>query len=231
MADTVPFYAYKETRLNLDHAIQGSTVAVRLPSHGAPTWSSRTSQKRSHTADIGIAEDEGSFRQKHLATAASIFHRTFNKSPRSFLWRILEDGKVLSIRAVDVSRQHNAADANLTLRLILPSPIRPGCIAFSDSKEHDVLSTFVLTESNHLYTLSLRPDFLKRNSSIEDNVGDWCKSYLSSAFAFKTPHRLVDLSADNLLVSLYDGGLLRLSRISGGDGISPPYRKIHRMFC
>ncbi|RDL42087.1 Uncharacterized protein BP5553_02066 [Venustampulla echinocandica] len=218
MESRSPVYAHKETRLDLDSSTQGSTVAIRIPSHGTSTWPSRTAQKRSHVVEIPIAEDEEIFRQRHLATAASVYHRAYHRSPRSFLWRILEGGKVLSIRAVDVSKQSNAPDANLTLRLSFPSPIVPACVAFSDSREHDVLSAFVLTESNHLFTLTLRPDFFRRALSTEGNVGDWCKSYLSSAFSFKHPYRLVALTADELLVSLIDGGLLKLSRKSGGDG-------------
>ncbi|TAQ87930.1 hypothetical protein B7494_g3761 [Chlorociboria aeruginascens] len=217
MADTIPLKAYKETRLNLDSTIQGSTVAIRLPTHGA-TWPSRTAQKRPHIFDIPIAEDEEAFRQRHLATSASIYHRKHHISPRSFLWRVLEDGKVLSIRVVEVTKQHNTADSNITLRLVFPSPIKPACVAFSDSSEHDVLSAFVVTESYHLYTLSLRPDYFRKQSSTEDNVRDWCKSFAPSAFTFKHPHRLATLSADEILFSLYDGCLLKLDRKPGGDG-------------
>lgn len=219
MAAMGPFNAYKETRLNLDPATQGSTIAIRLPQHGASTWPSR-GQKQSVFSETSIAEDEGAFRQKNLATGASIYHRTHHKTPKSFLWRVLEDGKVLSVRVVDISKQTGAADFNLTLRLYFADPIKPGCIAFSDSKEHDVLSAFVLTEKNHLYTLSLRPEHFRRPSSTEDNIGDWCKSYLSGQFAFRKPFRLGVLSADEVLVSYQDGELTRLSRKSGGDGKS-----------
>jgi len=218
MANLGLFYSYKETRLDLEPTTQGSTVSIRLPPPGASTWPSKTAQKRSHITEIPVAEDESSFRQRHLATAASIYYRTHHKSPRSFLWRILEDGKVLVIRVVDVSSQVNAADANLSLRLSFPSRIIPACVAFSDSKEHDLLSAFVLTETNHLYTLTLRPDYFRKPSSTEDNVVDWCKSSLSSGVSVKKAFRLVALSTDELLLSTTDGGLLRLSRISGGDG-------------
>ncbi len=218
MANPGLFYSYKETRLDLDPTTQGSTVSIRLPPPGASTWPLKTAQKRSHVTEVPVAEDENSFRQRHLAIAASIYHRTHHKSPRSFLWRILEDGKVLAIRVVDVSSQVNSPDANLTLRLSFSSRIIPACVAFSDSKEHDVLSAFVLTDTNHLYTLSLRPDYFRRPSSTEDNVIDWCKSSLSSGVSLKKAFRLVALGADELLLSNVDGGLLRLSRISGGDG-------------
>jgi len=219
METSNPSYAYKETRLDLDPATQGSTVAIRLPAHGASTHPPRTVEKRSHITEIPIAEDESAFRQRHLATAASVYHRVYHKSPRSFLWRVLEDGKVLSIRAVDVSRPSKSTDSNLTLRLTLPHRILPGCIAFSDSKDHDILSVFVVTDRKELYTLSLRPDYFRRPSSTEDNVDDWCKSSTIAAFySAKVPHRLVALTADVLLVSVQDGSLVRLERNSGGDG-------------
>jgi len=220
METSNPFYAYKETRLDLDPATQGSTVAIRLPAHGASTYPSRTAQKRSHITEIPIAEDEIAFRQRYLATAASVYHRVHYKSPRSFLWRVLEDGKVLSVRAVDVSRPSNSADAHLTLRLTFPHRILPGCIALSDSKDHDILSVFVVTDKKELYTLSLRPDYFRRSSSTEDNVEDWCKpSTIAAFYSTKVPHRLVALTADVLLVSIQDGSLVRLERNSGGDGM------------
>ncbi|KAL3428014.1 DNA repair protein rad51 [Phlyctema vagabunda] len=218
MSHIVPFFAYKETRLNLDAATSSSTVNIRLPIFGSSTWPSRTAQKRSYLPDTSPAEDEGAFRRKHLASAASIYHRIHHKSPRSFLWRVLEDGKVLSIRTVDVSRQPEAADANITLRFTFPHTIRPSCVAFADSSEHDVLSAFVLTEEKHIYTLNLRPDFFRKPSSTEGNVGDWCKIYFPPSFSFKFPHRVVALSADEILIALIDGGLMRLEKNSGHDG-------------
>ncbi|KAH8808363.1 nucleoporin Nup120/160-domain-containing protein [Xylogone sp. PMI_703] len=216
MVPSPPLYTYKETRVNLDCATSGSAILIRIPPYGSIT--SRIPQKRSQLADSATAEDETAFRQKFLATAASIYHRRYHKYPGSFLWRILEDDKLLSIRVVDVSKQRGAGDANLTLRLAFPSSIKPGCVALSDSNEHDILSVFVLTESNHLYSLSLRPDFFLRHNSTENAVADWCKSYSSSAFSFKTPLRLVALSGDQLLFSLHDGGLLKLDRRPGADG-------------
>ncbi|CAG8982746.1 hypothetical protein HYALB_00001027 [Hymenoscyphus albidus] len=216
--DQGPFQSiYKETRLDLESTAQGSTVAIRLPPHGLSLWPTRTA-KRPHIVEIPVAEDEDLFKQRHLATEASVYHRANKAFPRSFLWRVLENGKVLSIRAVDFSKPATKEESHLTLRLHLPSPALPSCIALSDSEEHDSLSVFVLTESNHLYTLTLRPDFFRKPASTEGNVADWSKSYLCAAFSFKHPHRLVALTADELLISLIDGGLLKLNRKSGGDG-------------
>jgi len=217
MADIALSYSHKEARLNLESTVPGSTVAIRLPAHGTSSWSSRAAQKRPLPIDVPPAEDESAFRQRHLASAASIFYRQHHQSPRCFLWRVLEDGKVISLQTADLCKQDKASDTYLTLRLTLPGPIRPLCVAFADDKQHDVLSVFVLTESNHLYTLTLRPEFFRKRSSTEDNVRDWCKIYAPSAFSFKHPHRLVALSSEQLLVSLHDGGLLRLDRVPGED--------------
>lgn len=208
--------AYKETRLNLDPAIKNSIVSIRLPTPDAGAFS-RPPRNGNQSFDLPVAEDENTFRQINLATSASIYNRLYHTSPRSFLWRVLEDGKVLSIRAVDVSRQTKAEDANLTLRLIFPHAIKPGCIAISDPREHNVLSVCVLTESKHVYSLTLRPDFFKKASATADNV-DWCKTYLSPTLSFKQVHRMVALTAEALLLAFYDGALLKLERNSGDDG-------------
>jgi nuclear pore complex protein Nup160 len=217
MDEIAPSYVYKETRINLDSAAQNSTVVVRLPNLSGSNWAGRTAQKRPFSTEIPPAEDENAFKAKHLATSSSIYHRQHHSFPRSFLWRILEDGRVLSIATVDLTKQEKAPDSVLTLRLSFPSPIRPQCVAFAECKEHDVLNVFVLTESNHLFTLNLRPEFFRRRAATDDNAADWCKIYLSSAFSFKHPHRLVALKPTEILITLHDGGLLKLDRLPAED--------------
>lgn len=216
MATNAPSYTYKETRLNLDSAIPASTVIIRLPNHGSST--PRNATKRAHIAEPAVAEDEGTFKLRYLASAGSVYHRRYHNSPKSFLWRTLEENKVLTIRAVDLCKKEKVLDANITLRLYFPSPIRPSCITFAEPKEHDVLMVYVLTASSHLYVLSLRPDFFRRPASTEDNVADWCKTHFSTGLSLKNTHRLIALRADELLAALSDGGLLRLEKQQGEDG-------------
>lgn len=130
----------------------------------------------------------------------------------------MEDNRVLAIQAVDLCKKEKVQDANITLRLYFPGPVRPSCVAFTESREHDVLIVYVLTASSQLYVLSLRPDFFRRASSTEDNVADWCRIYLPNGLAFRTAHRLVALKADELLAALSDGGLLRLEKKHGEEG-------------
>lgn len=220
MDTQVASYLFKETRINFDSALPNSTVILRLPVPGTLVRSARSSQKRPLASEVAASDDEKEYKQRHLASAASIYHRQHHKSPRSFLWRILEDGRALSVAAIDLCKQENGPENPLTLRFVFGSPIRPGCIAFTDSKEHDVLTISALTENNELYTLTLRPDFFKRRAATEDSTNDWCKFYVSSAFTFKHPHRLVSPTPDEVLITLHDGGLLRLSRKPGHDASS-----------
>ncbi|KAI9846098.1 MAG: hypothetical protein M1837_004354 [Sclerophora amabilis] len=221
MPERPPFYAFKETRLSLEPSYLGSTIAIRLPAHGVANESARTPQRRLLFSDANPADDEAAFAKSNLASSGSIYSRKTKKYPRSFLWRVLEDGKVLSIQCVDLSKSSDPdREGALTLRLIFPIAIRPGGISFSDSEDYEPVSVFVLTTSNDLYTLTLRPDFFHKASATERNVVDWCKTYLSSSFSFRYPHRLVARSPSELLISLHDGGLLRLTKKLEDDGSS-----------
>ncbi|KAH0562114.1 hypothetical protein GP486_003190 [Trichoglossum hirsutum] len=216
MADQEPFYLFKELRLSLEPACPDSIVTIRLPPHGQP---SKTSQRRVKPSELLPAEDEGAFAKKHLASSSSIYFRRNQKYPRSFLWRVLEDGKTLSIQSVDLSKSaKSTAEASIILRLAFPNAIRPAGVVLSDSKEHEHSNVFVLTSSDGLYTFTLRPEFFTRASSIEANVSFWCKVFLPSSFSFRYPHRLAALNPRELLISLHDGGVLKLSRRQEDDG-------------
>ncbi|KAI1007780.1 Nucleoporin [Podosphaera aphanis] len=214
------FFSYRETRLDLDSSNQGSTVSIRLPTAGFSSSFSKDNNNRSTPPNNLFAEDEISFRQKHLASASSVYYRNYPKSPKNFLWRVLEDGKVLSIQVVDVSTKSIAADKFITLRIIFPHSILPSCLAISDSKEHDVLSVFVLTESKQVWTLSLRSEFFRRAPNTDENSVEWFSVFSPKSLGIKIPHRLVALSVDELLVSFHDGALVRLYRDSGDLGSS-----------
>lgn len=165
-----------------------------------------------------FTEEERFYRAKNLASESGIYHRKHHDAPRSFLWRVLEGGHVLSIRAIDVAKHQpdspaSAPDAPLTLYLHFPKPVRPGCIALADPQQHDALTVYVLDESFYLHHLQLRPDvFRKRAFTNEADLGEAWKPYLSATFNFKQPRRLVAVSANEFVVALHDGGLINFRR-------------------
>lgn len=212
-------YLYRETRLNLEPASASSIINIRVPSL---TSNGRGATRKLTSGDKNISEDEVNFRLKNLAPASSVYHRRWHDAPRSFLWRLLDDGLVLSLRVVDTCRQEKTVDAPLILNFRFTVPIQSSCVAFADPREHDALSMFVLDEANCLYTFTLRPDFFRKRSAIEAGPGDACKVYQPKVFGFKHPHRMVAASTDQIVISLHDGGLVRLDRNKTQDCMSLP---------
>ena len=207
-------YLFKETRLNLDPPSPSSVVTVRVPASAA---SSRSRQ------GIESVEDETTFRSRNLATAASIYHRQWHDSPRSFLWRVLDDATTLSLRAVDVYRRDKTVpDAPLVLNFQFATPILPGCVALADSKEHDALCLFVLDQAHVLWTFTLRPDLFRKRTAIDAGLSELAKRHTPKGLSFKHPHRMVAISASVLLVTVNDGGMMRFDRTVGDDGKSDP---------
>ncbi|CCU74594.1 hypothetical protein BGHDH14_bgh06577 [Blumeria hordei DH14] len=152
----IPF-SYRETRLDLDSATQGSTTSISLPA--ASSSFSSINYKRQSRSDSQTSDDESSFRQKNLASSSAIYHRNYHHSPRSFLWRVTENERVLSVRIVDIFPYNSDDDTAMTLRLVFPHAILPDCVALSDFQEKDLLSIFVLTDAKQVWTLDIYPCF------------------------------------------------------------------------
>ncbi|RKF83164.1 Nucleoporin NUP120 [Golovinomyces cichoracearum] len=212
MSPQRPSCTYLETRLDLEPLTQATTISIRLPTSLSSTSFSGVQQPRFIVASVPSIEDETAFRRRNIAIASSIFHRRYFKSPRSFLWRVLENKTVLSISVVDFSAPENSPESRLTLRLTFPHLILPNCIAFSDSEKRDVLNVYVLTESKLLWALTIRPEFFCKAQSIDENISNWCDIYSPRSLVIKNPHRLVALMENELLISFHDGALARLGR-------------------
>jgi len=213
-------YLFKETRLNLEPSSTAAVVNIKVATPTAQQ--SRTTSRRLANGDAHATEEELSFRHRNLATASSIFHRRWHDSPRSFLWRLLEEDTVLSVRVVDAGKPEKAADAPLILNLRFTVPLRPACLALADSPEHDALYVFAMDQDNYLHSLTLRPDAFRKRSAVDSAGPDLCRSYSPSQINnFKHPHRLVAADADHVVVTLHDGGIIRMDRNKGHDGAWP----------
>ncbi|KAK7536119.1 nucleoporin Nup120/160-domain-containing protein [Phyllosticta citribraziliensis] len=211
---------HRETRLNLDPSYAGTTIGINLPSHGNSTFLSRSKGTRRILQDHYQGADETGFVRQHLAAGeSSIFFRQKHTHPRSFLWRVLSERKILELRSVDLTvDKHPKGEAILTLLLEFPNPIQPFGVALAEPAEKDSLNVFVLTTARELYTLDLPRDFFIRPAATEVEIDVWCKSCVPTAFTLRTPYRLVAPSAQELLISLEDGQVLRLTKNAADDG-------------
>ncbi|KAI4687498.1 uncharacterized protein J4E88_003087 [Alternaria novae-zelandiae] len=200
---------YKEARLNIEPAYPGSTIAFSIPSHSP--FSTRSSVKRSVITESYADKDEEDFTRRHLATDGSMYFRQHHAYPRSFLWRVLDNRKMLEIQATDFDHDYtDKLEANLTLLFQFPAPIRPFCVAFAEPADRDALTVFAITTGNELYTITLHRDFFANPAASEQDSETWCKRFEPALFSGRIPYRLAAASADELLVTLDDGAICRL---------------------
>ena len=210
---------HKEVRVGLDPISPYSIIQLQLPS--TSTFSRTTRVQRMVADAIPPSKSEDEFKGRNIASSGSIHFRRTGKYPRSILWRCLENNAVLELRSVDLNKvESEAKEAGLILRFGFPSTIRNGGIALADSTEDDTLSIFVLTKSNELYTLMLKPQFFCQASASEDEFERWCKTFKPSSLSISTPFHLTARGPLDLLITLTDGRIVHLRRKRGDDGSS-----------
>lgn len=199
---------FTEARVNVETTVPGSYL--HIPTSNAP------SNVLARQADSAINADEDAFTRQCLASQASVFFRKPGRSPRNILWRTLNDECLLTLQSVDLLQDRKAThEPVLTIAISFESPIRPHGVAFADSHDADALHVFVLTTNNELFTIYLRKDILLKPhapTTSEFDPSSCLKCYQPSSFSFRHPYKLVAITPQDLLVSLHDGGLLRLER-------------------
>ncbi|KAL8733716.1 MAG: hypothetical protein Q9166_001909 [cf. Caloplaca sp. 2 TL-2023] len=216
-APTAPLYAFTETRVDCEALEPCSVVQVQLPSSRASRPQRRIV---STTAGSTAFNNEEIYSRSSLASASSLYFSNLHRYPQSFLWRVLENSKVLELRSIDLHKNDsNQAENTVILQLGFPSVIRRGGVALADDRR-DTLSVFILTKGNELFTLTIPIKLFNDVAASEEEPEKWCKIFKPSSFVLSTPHRLVAGSPGQLAVALADGKLLTLTRQKGQDGSS-----------
>jgi hypothetical protein len=209
---------YKEARLNIEPAFPGSTVSITLPASSTSTFSLPPRPKHTVFHETYADQDDDAFAKRHLASDGSMFFSRRSTYPRSFLWRVLDGRRTLEIQATDLDHdEKHKVEANLTLLLHFTSPIRPFCIAFAEpQKERDALTVFAITNASEQYTITLQREFFATPDASE-RMDEWCKRSSLTLLQNNIPYRLVAVSVDELLVSLDNGAIVRLTRGSNDE--------------
>lgn len=208
---------FKEARADLEPLTSGSVIQIQIPSTSA--FTARPRQQRRILKNTTSHRDEKSFTKCCIATTGSLFFGKSKRHPRSFLWRVLQEGKVLELRSIDLSKSSGETrEASYIIQLCFPAGLKHGGVALADLEDQDVLNVFALTRGSELYTLTLRKDFFCHAAASEEDVSRWCKAYKPATFTISTPHILIAASFRQLIVSLSDGRILRLTRDQDGDG-------------
>ncbi|KAL5045771.1 hypothetical protein BDW71DRAFT_183334 [Aspergillus fruticulosus] len=210
---------YKDTQVDLRPYSPSTIVNIPIPTQAGSQNRARFTISSLTDLVEPIARDEDEFTRRYIATQGSVYFRKRNVYPRAFLWRVVNESKVLEIQCVDLTKGGiETHEYNITLRLRFQEDILPSGVALADLEDHDVLNVFVITASKELHTLTLRPEFFRKPASIDENISDWCKTYVPAPLAFSHPHRLHASSPLELFISLDSGALLRLTRRATDDG-------------
>ncbi|KAL5116721.1 hypothetical protein ACEQ8H_005333 [Pleosporales sp. CAS-2024a] len=202
---------YREARLNIEPAFPGSTIVFTLPASSLTTFGSRTAAKRTVLPERYPDQDEDAYTRRHLASDGSLFFRQHHAYPRSFLWRLLHNRTAIELQSVDLDHDiSHRFEANLTLMLQFPSPLRPFCVAFAEPTDRDALTVFAITTSNDLYHLTLPRDFFSNPAASDLDIETWCRRSEPTLFSGRIPYRLVAVDVDHVLVALDDGAICRM---------------------
>ncbi|KAL4905876.1 hypothetical protein BDW74DRAFT_177573 [Aspergillus multicolor] len=210
---------YKNTQVDLRPYSPATVVNIPIPTQTGSQNRARFTISSFTDSVEPAAKDEDEYARRYIVTQGSVYFRKRNVYPRAFLWRVVNENKILEIQCVDLTKGGiENHEYNVTLRLDFQEEILPSGVALSDLEDHDVLNVFVITASKELHTLALRPDFFRKAASIDQKVSDWCKCYVPAPLAFSHPHRLHASSPLELFISLDSGALLRLTRRAADDG-------------
>jgi nuclear pore complex protein Nup160 len=211
---------YVETAAHLAPSTPDSVITLSLPSTSGPQILSRNSSlyaKDSTTRNH--ARDESTYAKEFLASQGSVYFRSARTYPRTFIWRVLEDSRILELRCADLARsKHEIDEAHLTIRFEVQDIIIPAGVALSDAEEQDVLHVFIITTKKELRTLAVSLDFFRNADFSKADSRRWCQTFVPSTFTIDTPHRLHAHTPFELFVSFDSGRLQRLTRKIADDG-------------
>ncbi|KAK9453569.1 nucleoporin Nup120/160-domain-containing protein [Dipodascopsis uninucleata] len=226
MAGQNRILSFKETCVRVDDAIYQQYPAVKLtvPDSNSDATSSRQKRHRHsrHSFGMGSSDTEEEYSRRHIALQSSIFFRSANVFPRMILWRVVAHGTVLVLSGVDPIETLDKNSNNLRdIHVTFPTSIKQSCVVLNDSKKNDALVVDVLTESHVLYTLKFASSMFF-GEWIRKPTDEWCHLHSPAHFSLRFPHSMKSLSERSLIVSLLDGGLLRLDR---PDALSENYKE------
>ncbi len=205
---------YTETAFQVTPATSASVVNLRVPrkngSYDKTKFSKKSDESRAFT------KDERTYSTQLLASQGSIYFREAKTYPRTFQWKVVNDGKVLEVQCADFARSEgDTKEAYLTVRFEFQDHISARCVAFGDSNDSDEIHAFVGTSKNEIFNLRIPTSSFRDSQTLRDeNFTQWCQPVDSSILTIDTLNRIYARDPLAVFISFASGRLQRLTRKS-----------------
>lgn len=214
---------FKETRIGNEHVPRSTTVQLEVHTHSNTsalnTFNRNLRPRRRVLNKRPTFTNDGDYSRNLLASSGSIYSGATKKYPRSIAWRLLQDRKVLELRSADLCKnEEEKKEATINIQLFFSSPVKNGGVALVDAEDQGCLNLFVLTKESELWTFTIRRELFCYESASEEDISKWCKNFKPASFTISTPHHLIATNPLQVVISLSDGRLLRLTRKPEDDG-------------
>ena len=210
---------YTETAARAAPATISSVLDFSIPRKNGSYDRSRSSGRSTDTH----TKDEQDYTSHHLASSGDIYFRESKAHPpRSILWRVKGEQRVLELFPADLSRsEDDTQEAHLTLRFAFQDPIVPAGIAITDSDAEAEIHAFICTTKNEIFHLRIHPDAFRTADAISTDIGHWCSALEISSLAIETVFRLHAHSPFEVIICYTSGKLQRLQRKREGSTWTP----------
>lgn len=194
---------YKETAFELQPAASTQLVEIQVPRANGSYDRSKFS-KTSGRSDQ-LAKDDKAYEAKYLASSTSVFFRHSHAYPRSFLWRVLSDGKVLEISNADFARNEKNQEVSTVLRFTFQDKLFPRGVSVCDSSKSDDFHVFALTQENEVFELHIRTDYFLNADSVPKETKSWCSAIRASVLSIDKAFQIHAANPHDVFVSFVSG--------------------------
>ncbi|OCT52313.1 hypothetical protein CLCR_07914 [Cladophialophora carrionii] len=206
-------YLYTETAFQVIPATTASVVNLQIPRANGSYDKSKFSSKKPGDSKA-FTKDERTYSSHILASQSSIYFRESKSYPRTFYWKVVDNGKVLEVQCADFARSEgDTKEAYLTLRFEFQDQIAPCGVTFADLDNGDEIHAFVCTLKNEIFNLCIPTNAFRYARILQDeNLSQWCQSMESSTLSIDTVHRIYASSPLDVFISFASGRIQRLRR-------------------
>ncbi|KIX95127.1 uncharacterized protein Z520_09043 [Fonsecaea multimorphosa CBS 102226] len=210
---------YTETAFQVTSATADSVVHLRVPRKNGSYDKSKSSSTRSESGRAW-RKDQQSYSSHVLASQSSIYFRSSKTYPRTFYWKVVNNGRVLHIQCADFARSEaDLNEAYFTIQFEFQDQIIPRGVTFADSDNLDEISAFVCTDKNEIFNLRVPTSAFRDTRVLQsENLGQWCQPLDSSTLGIDTVYRIYASTPLVVVISFASGRLQRLKRRSVQDG-------------